>query len=340
MRCYRNGTVLIKNKWVGDRHLNVAGYMDRNRWVLKKVDGKWTSVFVGDDGRWIEDFAGGWQQTENGYFYYSDKGAMKTGWIKENGKKYYADPETGKRVKGIFGVDNALYYFSSRGVMQTNKTVTSQKREYTIDEDGKCTLVPQKGAPSASMLFFLRFESGAEAYAQTGGDYGNACGAYQFDNRYSLLPFVKYAYRQNPNLCLEFKPYAAYTDGTKLKSNRNFFAAWKRVYQRNPQLFAELQDTFAKEEYFDPVERALSQVGINLGTRPDTVKGAVYSYSIQHGQQKAVNAVRACGNKNSTEDRQFLKNLYSYRMRQFPKYKSRYLSEYTLALQTLSREKK
>ena len=31
MRCYKNGKTLVKNKWVGDRHLNSSGYMDRNK---------------------------------------------------------------------------------------------------------------------------------------------------------------------------------------------------------------------------------------------------------------------------------------------------------------------
>ena len=187
----------------------------------------------------------------------------------------------------------------------------------------------------ADLLFFLTFESGSDAYNQTGGDYGNACGAYQFDNRYSLLPFVKYAYSKDPTLCKEFKKYAKYTDGTKLKSNQKFYKAWHKIYTRNPYLFAELQDTYARQEYYDPVERTLALAGIDLASRPDIVKGAVYSYSIQHGQTAAISAVKACKLRSTMTDEKFLKKLYNYRKKNFPTYANRYSAEYTLAMSRL-----
>lgn len=50
-----------------------------------------------------------------------------------------------------------------------------------------------------------------------------------------------------------------------------------------------------------------------MDARPDIVKGAVFSYSIQHGQWTAAGAVKAAGIKNSTTDEQFLQKLYAYR---------------------------
>lgn len=447
-RCYKNGKTLVKNKWVGDRHLNAEGYMDRNKWIPKKVDGVTQNVFVRNDGRWVKNFTAGWQKIGDKYLYYTSKGVLvkkkwitiplvgkyyvngsgvrvtglkkfkdgyryfaedgksqtgwvkitttengkqvtrryyfktgtrlaltdgfykfntkngvkiyafdkngvlQTGWQEQNGKYYYFDSEmktgwltvsgkkyylaaSGARVTGIYGIGGKLYYFDSDGVMQVSKTVEYDGRKYIIDANGECSLVPDTGTPSSDMLFFLTFESGSEAYNQTGGDNGNACGAYQFDNRYALLPFVKYAYGQNAVLCKEFKKYAAYTDGTKLKSNQKFFKAWNAVYERNPKLFAELQDKFAKTNYYDPVETKLSRAGIDLGARPDVVKGAVYSYSIQHGQETAYQAVLACKITSETTDKQFLKKLYKYRIKKFPAYQTRYSAEYSLALTKL-----
>ncbi len=335
MQCYKNGTELVKNKWVGDKHLNKNGYMDRNTWVSKKVNGVKTRVFVRDDGKWVKNFKGGWQKINKQYYYYTSEGKMVTGWIKIGSKMYYVSKSTKTRVKGIFSISKKLYYFSSGGVLQTNKKITYNGREYMADERGVCTPVADSGTPDENMLFFLTFESGSEAYNQTGGDHGNACGAYQFDNRYSLLPFVKYAYAQNPTLCKEFKKYAKYTDGTKLKSNNKFFKAWNKVYKRDPRLFAKLQDTYARQEYYDPVERMLALSGIDLASRPGVVKGAVYSYSIQHGQTAAVSAVKACKIKTTTTDAKFLKKLYNYRKQKFPAYASRYSAEYNLALSKL-----
>lgn len=334
MQCY-NGTKLVKNKWVGDRHLNAGGYMDRDAWVTKKVNGVKTRVFVRNDGKWVKNFETGWQKINGKYYFYTAAGEMKTGWIMFNGKMYYVDRSTRTRVKGPFSISGKLYYFSSGGVLQKNKEVTYKGRKYTVDGQGVCTPVADENAPGADMLFFLTFESGSAAYNQTGGDHGNACGAYQFDNRYSLLPFVKYAYARNPSLCKEFKKYADYKNGTKLKSNKKFYKAWNAVYARNPVLFAQLQDNFAKQEYYDPVERMLAAAGIDLAGRPDVVKGAVYSYSIQHGQVTAVNAVKACKLKSTMTDEKFLKKLYKYRMKSFPAYRSRYSAEQALALSKL-----
>lgn len=277
----------------------------------------------------------GWRKLDGKYYYFMNH--RRTGWISPgDGKKYYLSKTTGARVGGVYGIDGKLYCFSTTtGELLKNVNVSYQGRKYVVDANGVCSLVPDTKAPSSKMLFFLAFESGSEAYDQTGGDNGNACGAYQFDNRYSLLPFVKYAYSSNASLCREFKIYAAYTDGTKLKSNTKFYTAWHTIYRRNPQLFAELQDKFAKVNYYDPVEQSLARAGINLAKRSDVVKGAVYSYSIQHGQTTAVNAVMAIKIKESTSDKDFLKKLYSYRMKKFPAYKSRYSAEYKLALTKL-----
>ncbi len=441
MQCYKNGKTLVKNRWVGDRHLNSNGYMDRNKWVKKKVSGVVKRVFVRDDGHLVNNFKAGWQKIGKKYYYYTSAGVMlksrwitvpligkyyvnkygyrltglrkmpdgyhyfasngvcqygwktingkkyyfqkshnglalangvhklgngksycfdskgvmqkgwqkidgkwyyfddyrKTGWLKLKGKTYYLSISTGERVYGIYPVDGKLYCFKpGTGVMVTSKTVTYKGRKYIVDANGECTLVPDTThTPSAKMLFFLTFESGSLAYNQTGGDNGNACGAYQFDYRYALLPFVKYAYSQNASLCAEFKVYAGLTDGTKLKGNKKFYKAWNTIYARNPGLFSELQDKFAKVNYYDPVESTLAGAGINLAMRSDIVKGAVYSYSIQHGQTSAVNAVKAIKVTDAMTDKMFLKKLYTYRMKQYPAYKTRYSAEYTMAVSRL-----
>ena len=99
--------------------------------------------------------------------------------------------------------------------------------------------------------------------------------------------------------------------------------------------FANYQDQYAKQEYYDITERYLSKYGIDMSKRPDVVKGAVYSYSIQHGQLSAANAVVAAKISNSTSDSEFLRLLYYYRMKQYPAYVSRYRSEYAQALSLL-----
>lgn len=290
----------------------------------------------------------GWQKIDGNYYYF--KPELKKGWLKLNGKTYYLiKAQNGKRAAGIFSVSGKLYYFDlDTGEMLTDTTVTYKDRDYTIDKNGVCTIVPEVSAPTDEMLFFLTFESGSEAYNQTGGDNGCACGAYQFDYRYSLLPFVKYAYETNPVVCEPFKKWAAWanteTNRNKLKSNKTFYKAWNKIYAANPKTFKELQDTFAKINYYDNVERALESVGISVATRSDVVKGAIYSYSIQHGQGSlgntgskcgAIGAVQSFKPTSSTTDVTFIKKLYKKRIKDFPAYKTRYESEMALALSLL-----
>ena len=274
-------------------------------------------------------------------YYFAKDGGLQSGWLDSKGKKYYLDPDNGSAAAvGLLSVDRVTYYFNAKGVMQKNKAVTIDGVVYNIDLNGRCTANIQDRDDDITdkMLFFTTFESGTAAYAQVGGDNGNACGKYQFDYRYSLLPFVKYCYESNPTFFAEFKKYAAYTDSQKslLKGNTKFYAAWRTIYNKSPKGFASYQDAYAKREYYDVTAGYLqTKFNINMDARPDIVKGAVFSYSIQHGQWTAAGAVKAAGIKNSTTDEQFLQKLYAYRKKTYPAYTTRYNEELSLALSLL-----
>lgn len=283
----------------------------------------------------------GWQVIDGKRYYFAKDGGLQSGWLDSKGKKYYLDPDNGSAAAvGLLSVDRVTYYFNAKGVMQKNKAVTIDGVVYNIDLNGRCTANIQDRDDNITdkMLFFTTFESGTAAYAQVGGDNGNACGKYQFDYRYSLLPFVKYCYESNPTFFAEFKKYAAYTDSQKslLKGNTKFYAAWRTIYNKSPKGFASYQDAYAKREYYDVTAGYLqSKFNINMDARPDIVKGAVFSYSIQHGQWTAAGAVKAAGIKNSTTDEQFLQKLYAYRKKTYPAYTTRYNEELSLALSLL-----
>ena len=157
---------------------------------------------------------------------------------------------------------------------------------------------------SDTMLFFTLFESGGDAYGQVGGDNGSACGKYQFDYRYSLLPFIKYCYSSDPTFFKEFKTFARYTDSQKykLKSNTKLYSAWRKIYNRDRDRFKAYQDSYAKQEYYDVTERVLSSTfGISLAGRPDVVKGAVFSYS-----HSAWTDLRGAGSKERGHKKQYV----------------------------------
>lgn len=89
------------------------------------------------------------------------------------------------------------------------------------------------------------------------------------------------------------------------------------------------------KEYYEPVEKQLKIWGIDISSRPYVVKGAVFSYSIQHGAYTAAMAVRDAKIKNSTSNEDFLKKLYKFRISKFPLYRSRYTREMSDALSRL-----
>lgn len=310
----------------------------------------------------------GWQSIKKKKYYFNKKGVMQTGKIKIGGhtyyfasaghmlkgwrtinkKTYYFKKDTGIMFTGLKKISGVTYYFKNSGVMQKNTTVNVNGVTYSIDGYGRCTIYtpPANVAITDKMLFFTQFESGSSGYAQTGGDNGCACGMYQFDYRYALLPFVKYCYAADPVLFKEFKTYANYSLTTvnkaKLKGNAKFFTAWKTIYNRSPEGFARYQDNYAKMEYYDvSANYMFVNYGINMTGRSDVVKGAVFSYSIQHGAQTAAKAVKAAKITNATSDLDFLIKLYDYRWSSSSGwakraiYKSRYQAERALAISLL-----
>ena len=133
-RCYKNGKKLVKSEWVGSRHLNASGYMDRNKWVKREVKGKKTRVFVRDDGKWVKDFKEGWQEIRGKYYYYTAEGKLYAGgWLRnKKGKMYYVDSLTRTRVTGLQSISGKLYFFAANGVLRTDRTITYLGRQYVL----------------------------------------------------------------------------------------------------------------------------------------------------------------------------------------------------------------
>ena len=224
------------------------------------------------------------------------------------------------------------------GIHYTSDTYSAiyQRIKQAVGSIGVNATITTSNSYSSSLvndtiLFFTKFESGDDAYAQTGGDGGNACGKYQFDYRYSLASMIQYAYSQNPSLCQEFAAFQGYSDGDgALQGNQSLYAAWKTIYNRNPSEFAKLQDEFAFTRYYMPVQNACPF----LASRSDVIKGAAFSYAIQHGSETAITDIIRI-NGASLSDADFINAIYNYRASKFGTYASRYESEKALALSLL-----
>ena len=150
------------------------------------------------------------------------------------------------------------------------------------------SITPQ--ALSSEMKYFAENESGSN-YDQgfSYGDGYNAMGFYQFDRRYSLLDFMKACYSYNPSKYGMFK--AVIDRGDELKTGTIYDRstkklteigqlaedAWHAAYAADRNEFAALQDNFAYQEYYLPVERILkNSFGVDISGRADCVKGLAW----------------------------------------------------------------
>lgn len=203
-------------------------------------------------------------------------------------------------------------------------TITSIPSGYMFKSEKR------SGGALGDVTFFTKYESGDDAYGQTGGDGGKACGKYQFDYRYALLPFIQSVASTYP----EFQPFAN-LDRNSLMGNQALFDAWKAVYAKDPEGFKAAQDQFAYDNYYLVAEESLKSMGIDISGRPDVVKGSVFSYAIQHGSGSAAQAVVSAGITSSTSDRDFIEKIYNYRIANFSAYSTRYNAEKAEALSLL-----
>ena len=175
-------------------------------------------------------------------------------------------------------IDGSQYFFDENGVMITDDFDANGKH-YSFDANGRCTITDadsssgkddssNKDGLSDDFLFFTIYESGRsddfyQGYNQTGGDHGNACGKYQFDYRYSLLPFVKYCYQKDPVFFREFKilcKLSPFLQKGKLQGiyRRLFIRAWKTDLQQEQSKICQLSGSVSqKQEYYD-ITAALS----------------------------------------------------------------------------------
>ena len=143
---------------------------------------------------------------------------------------------------------------------------------------------------SSEMKYFAENESGSN-YDQGFSYYDgyNAMGFYQFDRRYSLVEFMEACYAYDSDTYAMFAPVIErgnelrsgdiYDSSTKRLTEIGQLAqdAWHAAHAANPSEFSALQDDFAYQEYYLPVERILRNTfGVDISGRADCVKGLAW----------------------------------------------------------------
>ena len=141
------------------------------------------------------------------------------------------------------------------------------------------------------MKYFTKYEShGNYNQGFSYGDGYNALGYYQFDRRWSLIPFMKQVYNYDSAKYGMLK--AAIDRGSEISNANNpMYAngqltelgriaqeAFQGAYNTDPAEFSALQDAYAYNSYYAVTESWLkSALGIDISGRADCVKGMVWS---------------------------------------------------------------
>lgn len=191
-----------------------------------------------------------------------------------------------------------------------------------------------QGGYFGKMYYWIEYETGKTddtAFATVLGDGGRAFGI-QFDYEYALQPFMNYCYNRNPIAYVGFQPYLSMPK-SNLLGNQQLAKAWTIIFETNKEAFIQDQKDFAKENYYDGIERRAEQAGIKLKDRDEVCKGAVLSYSFQCGGSAAYQAVEEL--RAISDDEEFLKQIYAVRTREFSRFQDRYKRELETALSLL-----
>lgn len=205
---------------------------------------------------------------------------------------------------------------------------------------------------SSEMKYFTKYESHSN-YRQgfSYGDGYNALGYYQFDRRYSLIPFLTQVYNANPTKYSMLK--AVIDRGSEVKSASSMYdsgsktltelgqlvqSAWYAAYDADPAEFSAFQDAYAYNSYYVPTERWLkSELGIDMSGRADCVKGMVWGLSNMWGTGGVKKVLRGANLSNDMTDREFVTALsaqmtdniekYSSQTQYYKGWKNRYKNE-------------
>ncbi len=173
------------------------------------------------------------------------------------------------------------------------------KSDYYEGAEGTVTFATARSASrlapvalSDEMKYFTKYESGCDYdKGLSYGDGYNAMGYYQFDRRYALMPFIQQVYSYNSTKYAMLKAPLAQRDMLANPSyamydyvTRQLTApaqilneAWHAAYAADPAEFAALQDAYAYNNYYLPVQSMLSNnYGVDVRDRADCVKGLVW----------------------------------------------------------------
>ena len=209
------------------------------------------------------------------------------------------------------------------GTLEGAKKVADANAGYKVfDKNGKAVYpeevkpadddkAPKTTTTDKIWLGWTKRESGSVGFRQVMGDAGNACGKYQFDRRYALVPFMQYCVDYNASHYAAFKPYIALGAGSAaLQNNSGLALAWTAVCNKYPREFEGLQDAYAYNYYYLEAKKYIKNLyGINMDNHSPAVKGTLFSMAIRSGALTGARKFYGC--TDTTSDEHMLTVAYS-----------------------------
>ena len=170
------------------------------------------------------------------------------------------------------------------------------------------------------MKYFTKYEShGNYNQGFSYGDGYNALGYYQFDRRWSLIPFMKQVYNYDSAKYGMLKDAIdrgseisngsnpMYANGQLTKLGRIAQDAFLGAYNTDPAEFSALQDAYAYNSYYAVTESwHKNALGIDISGRADCVKGMVWSITNMCGTGGCQDFFRWANLSNDMTDREFV----------------------------------
>ena len=269
-------------------------------WFQEPSNSKW--YYLKSDG----SMAVGWIQIDGNWYYFDPDGALHDGWLLYHDEWYYmtdAGMMTGYAdIPG--GEDSDSFYFYEDGRLAVNAATPDGRAAdadgYLMppDETLPAFLWDASGDPSVGTLsgltiagmpaeFYMLSIAGETSGGQIiMGDRGRAYGICQFDYRYDLTDFIRYAYGKHPGLWAELSAYLNAVDGDEtLVGNTALRDAFSAAMARSYEAAITDQLEYMRARYWDVFQKRMDEAGYQLSTRHIAVQAAFFSVNVNCGTQ-------------------------------------------------------
>ena len=271
----------------------------KNTW--EQEDGIW--YYMDASGRMASDC---WQQVNGTWYYFDPDGALHDGWLLYHKEWYYmtdAGMMTGYAdIPG--GEDSDSFYFYEDGRLAVNAATPDGRAAdadgylmppdgtlpaFLWDASGNSSVGTLSGLTIAGMPaeFYMLSIAGETSGRQIiMGDRGRAYGICQFDYRYDLTDFIRYAYGKHPGLWAELSAYLNAVDGDEtLVGNTALRDAFSAAMTRSYEAAITDQLEYMRARYWDAFRKRMDEAGYQLSTRHIAVQAAFFSVNVNCGTQ-------------------------------------------------------